>query len=78
MHLQAVLKTDSDNVKEVLPIENRVVPVDKSYDEMTVEELQAAIYQRMKQNGPVTDQMKRDIEENVYHNSLVNWIKSFR
>ena len=76
--LEAVLKTDSDNVKEVLPIENRVVPVDKSYDEMTVEELQAAIYQRMKQNGPVTDQMKRDIEENVYHNSLVNWIKSFR
>ena len=50
----------------------------KTYEEMTVEELQQAILDRMSQNGPLTDRMKRDVEENVYHNSLVNWIKSFR
>ena len=49
----------------------------KSFEEMTVEELQEAILNRMRQNGPVTEQMKKDVMENVYHNSLVTWIKSF-
>ena len=49
----------------------------KSYEDMTIEELQAAILERMRQNGPVTEQMKKDVFENVYHNSLVTWIKSF-
>lgn len=49
----------------------------KSYEEMTVEELQAVIYEKMKKNGPVTERMKQDIVENVHHNSLVNWAKSF-
>lgn len=49
----------------------------KSYEEMTIEELQEAILERMRRNGPVTDQMKKDVAENVYHDSLVNWIKSF-
>ncbi len=50
---------------------------DKSFEEMTVEELQWAILERMKQNGPVTEQMRKYVKENVYHDSLVNWIKSF-
>ena len=54
------------------------VPINKSYDEMTIEELQQAILDKMAQNGPVTDQMRRDVMENVYHNSLINWVKSFR
>lgn len=54
------------------------VPTDKSYEEMSVEELQAAILDRMSKNGPLTDQMKKDVADNVYHDSLVNWIKSFR
>jgi len=49
----------------------------KTYEEMTVEELQEAILCRMKQNGPVTEQMKKDVYDNVYHDSLVTWIKSF-
>lgn len=49
----------------------------KSYEEMTIEELQEAILERMRRNGPVTDQMRRDVMENVYHNSLVTWVKSF-
>ena len=50
----------------------------KSYEEMSIEELQEAILERMRRNGPVTDQMKKDVMENVYHNSLVNWIRSFQ
>lgn len=49
----------------------------KAFEEMTVEELQEAILERMKQNGLVTEQMKKDVLENIYHNSLVTWIKSF-
>lgn len=61
----AEIKTDSD------------VKCNKAVEEMTVEELQEAILERMRRNGPVTEQMKRDVLENVYHNSLVTWIKSF-
>ncbi len=50
----------------------------KTYEEMTVEELQAAILAKLAANGPVTDQMKRDVSENIWHDSLVNWVKSFR
>ena len=55
------------------------IPVpDKPYEEMTVEELQAAILQKMANNGPVTDDMKRSVSENVWRDSLINWVKSFR
>ncbi len=40
--------------------------------------LQEAILAIMEKNGPVTDQMRRDVRENVYHDSLITWIKSFR
>lgn len=50
----------------------------KSYEEMSVEELQALILQKMAANGPLNDRMIRDVEENIYHDSLVNWAKSFR
>jgi len=49
----------------------------KTYEEMTVEELQEAILEKMRRNGPVTEQMKRDVAENVYHSSLVTWVRSF-
>lgn len=53
------------------------IPVNKSYEEMTVEELQAAILEKMAKNGPVTDEMRRTVDENIWHDSLVNWVKSF-
>lgn len=40
--------------------------------------LQEAILAIMEKNGPITDQMRRDVEANVYHDSLIAWIKSFR
>ncbi|MBQ8391895.1 MAG: alpha-amylase [Clostridia bacterium] len=60
--------------------ETEKVPVfsaNKSYEEMSVEELQEAILEKMRKNGPVTEQMKKDVTENIYHNSLVTWVKSF-
>lgn len=54
------------------------VPTNKVYEEMTIEELQQAILDKMAKNGPITDQMRRDVMENVHHNSLINWVKSFR
>ena len=56
---------------------NSEIKHNKTFEEMTVEELQEAILERMRRNGPVTEQMKKDVFENVYHNSLVTWIQSF-
>ena len=61
-------------VSEPTPV---TVP-NKPYEEMTVEELQAAVLERLAKNGPVTEQMKKEVFENIWHDSLVNWIKSFR
>ncbi len=65
--------------KAVEPCEDSDKPkTHKTYEEMSIEELQQAILDRMAMNGPVTDRMRQDVAENVYHNSLINWIKSFR
>ena len=69
----------SEPIAEPTP-EPKKAPVtvpNKPYEEMTVEELQTAILERMAKNGPVTDQMKKDVTENIWHDSLVTWIRSF-
>lgn len=48
-----------------------------SYEDGVIRGLQEAVLARMEKNGPITDQMRRDVENNVYHDSLINWIKSF-
>ncbi len=69
---------NEENIPEnTTPIEGIVVP-NKPYEEMTVEELQAAILDKMRQNGPVTDYMAGTVRENTHHGSLVTWINSFR
>ena len=50
----------------------------KTPEEMTVGELQAAILAKMAGNGPVDNQMKKTVYDNIWHDSLVNWLKSFR
>ncbi|MBO5489757.1 MAG: alpha-amylase, partial [Eubacterium sp.] len=40
--------------------------------------LQEAVLARMEMNGPVTEQMKNDVYGQTDHDSLINWIKSFR
>ena len=65
-----------ENKADQLCLEDVEIP-DKPYDLMTVEQLQAVILSKMAKNGPVTDQMRREVSENVWHNSLVNWANSF-
>ena len=58
--------------------EKVVVDWNKPYESMTVEELQEAILEKMRKNGPVTEYMLRTVRENTHQGSLVNWVKSFR
>ena len=58
--------------------EKVVVDWNKPYESMTVEELQEAILEKMRNNGPVTEYMLRTVRENTHQGSLVNWVKSFR
>ena len=50
----------------------------KSLEDMTVEELQAEVLARLSANGPLTDRMRREVAENVWRDSLLNWVRSFR
>ncbi len=50
----------------------------EAFEKGKIAGLQEAILAIMEKNGPVTDQMRRDVTENVYHDSLINWVKSFR
>ena len=68
-------KTAETNAAADIPV---TVPTNKSYEEMTVPELQAAVLEKLAKNGPVTERMHQEVAENVYHDSLVNWVKSFR
>ncbi len=75
---KAIEEAEADTAdKAAEEIKNTEIP-DKPYEEMTVKELQAVILKKMEANGFVTDRMRQDVYENVYHNSLVTWAKSFR
>ena len=69
-------KAPAVNQPEPKP-EDVAIP-DIPYDLMTVEQLQAVILAKMAKNGPVTDRMRKDVTNNIWHNSLVNWANSFR
>ncbi len=64
-------------VQEEDVTEKIVVDPNKRYEDMSVEELQEAILQKMRQNGPVSDYMLGTVRENKHHGSLVTWVKSF-
>ena len=51
--------------------------LNKPYEEMSVVELQEAILEKMRKNGPVTDYMLGTVRENTHRGSLINWVKSF-
>ena len=58
--------------------ENKPLDLNKPYEEMSIEELQACILAKMEKNGPVTEEMKRTVDINVHHGSLMNWVRSFQ
>lgn len=68
--------------KAPAPAGKNVSGADAAYEEAfekgKIAGLQEAILAIMGKNGPITDQMRRDVMDNVYHDSLINWIKSFR
>ena len=70
---------ETDKTDEAPDTASKTVTVDpnKAPEDMTVEELQLSILAKMAKNGPVTDQMKKTVYDNIWHDSLVNWMKSF-
>ena len=70
---------ETDKTNETPDAASKTVTVDpnKAPEDMTVEELQLSILAKMAKNGPVTDQMKKTVYDNIWHDSLVNWMKSF-
>ena len=78
-------KDDTTAVKNIeessdFPVDPATITVDwsKSPESMTVSELQAAVLAKLAGNGPVDAQMKKTVTDNIWHDSLVNWLKSFR
>jgi hypothetical protein len=70
-------KVETEKVQEEKMQKSTAVDLNKPYEEMTVEELQEAILQKMRKNGPVTDYMLGTVRENTHLGSLINWVKSF-
>ncbi len=50
----------------------------EAFERGKISGLQEAILAIMGKNGPITEQMRRDVMENIYYDSLINWVKSFR
>lgn len=71
---QAAKEADVNIVDTLEGVEIPNIPL----EEMDVEQLQAVILAKMAKNGPVTDQMRRDVLQNIWPDSLINWAKSFR
>lgn len=74
-------KKAAEPVKAVEPVKAAdPVKVDwnKPYEDMSVEELQEAILEKMRKNGPVTEYMLGTVRDNTHHGSLVSWVRSFR
>ena len=74
-------KKAAEPVKAVEPVkvaEPVKVNWNKPYEDMSVEELQEAILEKMRKNGPVTEYMLGTVRDNTHHGSLVSWVRSFR
>ena len=63
--------------EEKVDAEDKVLDLNKPYEEMTIAELQASILAKMAKNGPVTVDMKRTVTVNTHQGSLLNWVRSF-
>ena len=76
--------TEEVSVKIETPIVEATSPsgetfsYDASFERGKIAGLQEAILAIMEKNGPITDQIRKDVMDNVYQDSLINWIKSFR
>lgn len=77
-------KTETNITEEAAPNNKPAEPIqappkqEKTYEEGIIAGLQEAIIAIMEKNGPVTEQMRRDVLNNTHHDSLIIWVKSFR
>lgn len=81
--VEQVKETEEPQKTEEIQVQKKTadqVTVDwnKPYEEMSIAELQEGILEKMRKNGPVTEQIKRDVAQNTHQGSLINWIRSFR
>ena len=79
---EAAVETETQKMEPVIIQEEKQpektsVNLNKRYEDMSVEELQEAILEKMRRNGPVTDYMLGTVRENTHHGSLLTWVKSF-
>jgi glycosidase len=70
--------TEASTVEEKKDEPATDLAYDEAFNKGKIAGLQEAIIAIMEKNGNVTDQMRRDVYDNVYHDSLITWIKSFR
>lgn len=75
-------KAPAETEQAVIPAESSDIPdsvrISEIYEKGKIAGLQEAVLALMEARGNVTEQMRRDVMENVYHDSLVTWVKSFR
>ena len=76
--VQVKMECEEKQPEKLIPEIPKEQRANKTYEQMSVEELQAEILERMAKNGPITEQMKRDVVNNIWHDTLVSWVKSFR
>ncbi len=83
--VKGVVATDFVNAATKYGLDNKYASLNpevinnrSDYEDMSIEELQVAILEKMAKNGPVNEQMIKTVMDNVYHDSLCNWVKSFR
>ena len=83
--VKGVVATDFVNAATKYGLDNKYASLNpevinnrSDYEDMSIEELQVAILEKMTKNGPVNEQMIKTVMDNVYHDSLCNWVKSFR
>ena len=72
-----VSKAGTVMAREEKYYEKANINLNKRYEDMSVEELQEAILNKMRRNGPVTEYMLGTVRKNTHHGSLVTWVKSF-
>ena len=75
--LEEVTETAKEQEAAEEETEEKVLDLNKPYEDMTIEELQASILAKMAKNGPVTEDMKRTVVVNTHQGSLLNWVRSF-
>lgn len=92
--VKETLKAEEKKTQEAEPVKEKIKTMDsqekaqapkeqtaknsEEFERGRIAGLQEAILAIMEKNGPVTEQMRKDVLDNVYHDSLVKWVKSFR